>query len=75
MSRFDEGEGNAPCKLGDATCLAETEKAIKVKLEDADEEFWVPKSVVHDDSEVYSMKNGSGSLVVKQWWAEKNGRA
>lgn len=74
MSRYDDAdEGSSPCKLGDATCLAETDKAIKVKLDD--EEFWVPKSVVHDDSEVYSLKNGAGSLVVKQWWAVKNGRA
>jgi len=53
----------------DATAYRETEKALLVKLETGDEK-WVPKSVIHDDSEVYA-KGHSGKLVVKGWWAEK----
>lgn len=73
MSRGDDG-GDAPLSLGEAVCVAETDKAIKVRLAD-EEELWVPKSCVHDDSEVYSMKNAEGDLIVKTWWGEKNGRA
>lgn len=32
--------------------------------------FYVPKSVIHDDSEVYA-KGHEGKLVVKNWWANK----
>lgn len=51
-------------------CVAETTKAIKVY--DGTKEFWVPKSVVHEDSEVW--KTGQeGTLIVAEWWAEKEG--
>lgn len=54
-----------------AKCVRETEKALLVELETG-EERWVPKSVVHDDSEVYE-EGGEGTLVVQEWWAEKEG--
>jgi hypothetical protein len=34
--------------------------------------FWVPQSVVHDDSEVYK-EGDEGKLVVQLWFAEKEG--
>jgi hypothetical protein len=37
-------------------------------------EFWVPQSVVHDDSEVYK-EGDEGRLVVQLWFAEKEGWA
>lgn len=49
----------------------ETDLALLVEIEG--EEHWVPKSQVDEDSEVYSKKNGSGTLVVSRWWAEKEG--
>jgi hypothetical protein len=55
----------------DAECVAETERAIRCRLETGDE-VWIPKSVVHDDSEVYALDH-SGKLVVAGWWAEKEG--
>jgi len=46
----------------------ETDKAILVLFEDGQEK-WIPKSVIHDDSEVY--KSGTtGTLIVKRWFAE-----
>jgi CMP-2-keto-3-deoxyoctulosonic acid synthetase len=51
--------------------LRETDKAILVNIEG--EETWIPKSVILDQSEVYSEKNGNGTLIVKYWWAEKEG--
>ena len=51
----------------------ETDKAILVIVED--EEVWVPKSQIHEDSEVYSLKSGKdgGTLVVTQWFGQKAG--
>lgn len=56
----------------DVECIAETDKALLVRL--GDEEHWVPKSVVHDDSEIFA-KGDVGELVVMEWFAKKNGLA
>lgn len=53
-------------------CVAQTPQALKIVEDDGF--FWVPKSVVHDDSEVYRPDNEEGVLVVQRWWAEKEGR-
>ena len=56
--------------LGFVETRKETNRAIYV--EDVDSKcFWVPKSVLHDDSEVWK-KDQEGNLVVFEWWAEKN---
>ena len=56
-----------------ARCTRETDRALLCVLETG-EEKWIPKSVVHDDSEVFDAEgNAQGELVVKQWWAEKEG--
>lgn len=68
---LDESDVN----LGYAELVNETTLAILVKTEAEDEEFWVPKSVISDDSEVYSTKSGEGDLIVHRWWAVKNGHA
>jgi hypothetical protein len=57
--------------LGKATPQRETDKALLVLLDVDDEEHWVPKSVIDDDSECYSMESGAGDLVVAAWWAER----
>lgn len=57
--------------LEDVLCIAETAKAIKVILPDNDE-TWVPKSQVDEDSEVYE-NNSSGTLIVTRWFADKEG--
>lgn len=57
-------------RIENVECVRETAKAICVESEDFEESVWIPKSVVHDDSEVY--KDGDiGSLVVELWFAEK----
>jgi hypothetical protein len=59
----------------DATCSKMTSQAVFVVMEDGSER-WVPKSVIHDDSEVYDdSDNSRGKLVLKGWWAEKQGLA
>lgn len=34
--------------------------------------LWVPRTVIHDDSEVFE-KGDTGTLVLKTWWAEDRG--
>jgi hypothetical protein len=70
--RFDD-EGSRPVSLGEGKALRETEKALLVSLESG-EEKWLPKSQIHDDSEVWEVGQ-SGDVVVKKWFAEKEGLA
>lgn len=50
--------------------IRETDLAVLIEIEG--KEVWVPKSVIDDDSEVWQDEQ-EGELVVKEWWAEKNG--
>jgi hypothetical protein len=52
-------------------CIGETAKAIKVVIPGSEKlSYWIPKSIVHDNSEVY--KDGTeGTLIVAAWFAEK----
>lgn len=62
--------------LGQCRAIAETEKAIKVQLESEEGPRWIPKSQVHDDSDVFDAdKNAEGKLVITRWFAEKEGLA
>ena len=62
--------GNDRVYIEDVLAIRETEKALLCQIED--EEHWIPKSVIDDDSEVW--KDGQeGELVIAEWWAEKNG--
>ena len=70
--------GNEPISLGHVAVLRTTPLAMQVLLTKASSvtkcrEFWIPKSVIHDDSEVFRDTDIDGNLVVKTWWAEKNG--
>jgi len=58
---------------GLAKVVKETDFALLVSL-DADDgrEYWVPKSQIHDDSEVF--KEGQvGDIIVSSWYAEQKG--
>jgi len=59
-------ESDSPC-----TAKRETDKALLVEFDDG-EDRWVPKSQIHDDSEVYAADT-EGTLIVKRWWAQKEG--
>jgi len=57
--------------IGTAKVLRVTDKALLVKLEDhGDREVWIPKSQIHDDSEVYAADT-EGVLIVTSWMANK----
>lgn len=60
--------------LGQARVKRSTGKALLVETDDVGT-FWVPVSVIHDDSEVYGSdaSNSHGKLIVKSWWAKKEG--
>lgn len=58
--------------IDDCRVIDETPKAIRVEVNG--KRHWVPKSLVQDDSEVWSLKNaGPGTLVVPEWFASKEG--
>lgn len=61
-----------PYSFGHVTLIRTTDKALLVQDEDLNE-TWVPKSVIDDDSEVYSDKTTEGDLIVAGWWAKANG--
>lgn len=55
-----------------ASCVRETDKALLVHAEG--EELWIPKSQIHDDSEVFDGgDNSEGLLVIPEWLAEDKG--
>lgn len=60
----------------DVTVSRTSEKALWCVIPDLDDEaICVPRSVITDDSGISSdAEDGAeGTLVVKKWWAEKNG--
>lgn len=64
-------------RIPDALCTGETGAAIRVEapfFDDVtdDSSVWIPKSVVHDDSEVYT-DGTDGDLVIHYWFAQKRG--
>ena len=69
MGSFSKG----PVTLGNAEIIRESAAAILVKINDHSGEHWIPKSVIHDDSEVWEEKGSTGKLVVQEWFAEKEG--
>jgi len=52
----------------DAKCKHATDVAILVSIDGDD--YWVPSSMVHDDSEVFE-KGHEGNLIITKWIAKK----
>jgi hypothetical protein len=50
------------------TCVSETEKALLCEIEG--ENYWIPKSQIRDDSEVFE-QGTEGKLVIPRWLAEE----
>jgi len=53
----------------DVTCLAESDRAIRVEIE-GDQAVWIPKSQVDDESEVKA-PGDEGRLVVTKYIVEQ----
>ena len=58
--------------VGKSVAVKESDKAVLVQIIEMEKEVWVPKSQIHDDSEVWKADQ-SGDLVVTNWYAEKQG--
>ena len=50
----------------------ETETDLALLCNIDDKKHWIPKSVVHEDSEV-SSEGDTGTIVLQRWFAEKEG--
>lgn len=62
-------------EIEDAEATFDSGKALKIEAPLFDDFVWVPKSVITDDSEVWKKDQEPGSLIVKRWFAEKEGWA
>lgn len=62
------GKMNAYYAIENCKCVGITDAAIKVKHnpDEDGEDFWVPKSALHEDNEVYDL-GMSGTLIVREW--------
>jgi hypothetical protein len=56
--------------LGGVSVLKESEKALLIDFEG--EEHWIPKSQVHDDSDVYE-EGDLGTIIISRWIAGQKG--
>jgi len=67
-------ENEPTVSFEDCEAIAESPKAILVKFGDdgPEGEHWIPKSQIHDDSEVYEA-TGTGALIVSEWFAKQKG--
>lgn len=59
-------------EIEDVECFWENDKSIGVRGGIFDDTQFIPKSQIHDDSEVYK-KHMSGKLIINEWFAEKKG--
>ena len=61
----------------DSKVVKETDRAVlcDIALEKHQtRRIWIPKSIIHDDSEVFdATEHSKGKLILKTWWAEKEG--
>lgn len=73
LDMIDEYDGDNVI-IDEAQCLRETEKAILVVLGEEEDraEHWIPKSQIHDDSEVFE-EGGDGNLIITKWIACERG--
>ena len=56
--------------------LQESDKAIQVVFADTGNVKWIPKKVIHTDSEVYEKPDdglGAGTIIIHQWFATQEG--
>lgn len=58
--------------LGHGMCTFASKDALRIVMQQDRKLIWIPKSVIHDDSEVYG-EGHQGDVVVEEWWADKEG--
>jgi hypothetical protein len=57
-------------EIDDVAAEAETDLALLCIIDD--KKRWIPKTVVHEDSEV-SSEGDTGTIVLMRWFAEREG--
>ncbi len=57
--------------VGEASLVMVTDKAILVDGNRG--AVWIPRSAIHDDSEMWAGAKEPGDLIVKRWFAIKQG--
>lgn len=62
---------SATVRIADVEVLYDSGKALKVRI-GGEIEKWIPQSQVDDASEVWKVGD-KGDLVIKAWFAEKEG--
>ena len=62
---------SAIVRIEDCEAIRATDKALLVRIGDEIEK-WIPQSQIDDDSEVWK-EGDKGDLVIKAWFAEKEG--
>ena len=64
---------NDKVSLGRAVISKQTAKALYVVTEEHGS-FWIPQSVIHDNSDVWDEEKGPmGELIIKSWYAREKG--
>jgi len=61
-------DGNELVEFPDSVCVGESQLAIRVMIDGHG--YWIPKSLIHDDSEVYK-RDTNGVLIIPRWLAEE----
>lgn len=71
----DDDDDDAGVKFPEAQIITETPAAVRVALVHRGRacKWWIPKSNIHDDSEVFDAQHSYGLLVVKAWFARREG--
>jgi hypothetical protein len=71
---WENDEGSEPVSVGKVVCVGATPRALKVRKGSGMEArtTWIPRSVVHEDSEVQE-QGDEGDLFVAEWYALKEG--
>lgn len=59
---------SACVEFHDVVVIRDSDNAIFVEIED--QEVWIPKSQLHDDSEVYKADT-EGTLIISEWIAKQ----
>jgi hypothetical protein len=73
--RYDDDEREVEyVTIKNVVAIGETADAVLCVFEDGKREVWIPKSRIHDDSEVFA-DDHEGKLVIPEWLAEREGLA
>jgi hypothetical protein len=65
------GKSDSWVEYQNVDVLKDTPKALLCLIEG--KEYWIPRSQISDDSEVYSLDSSGGTLIITEWIAKGKG--